>query len=68
MTIYTDIKRTKQMLIKRAKNGLYENFGQHEVRKLKDTYIDISDYSREMNAKRDALRRFDNWCMNYTGK
>jgi len=56
------------MLIKRAKNGLYENFGQHEVRKLKDTYIDISDYSREMNAKRDALRRFDNWCMNYTGK
>ena len=53
-------------LIKIAKNkGLYENFGQKEVRKLEDKFIDSSDYSEEMNKKRRLILMFDEWCINY---
>lgn len=49
-----DIKKAKEKLIRVAKKkGLYENFGQEEVRELQDKY----GYT-------DAIREFDNWCMN----
>jgi hypothetical protein len=67
--IDTAISRAKEALTKKAKkNGIYENFGQKEVREIKDKFIDISDYSPDMNMNRDKLKNFDNWCMNYTGR
>ena len=60
------IKSLKLLLIKKAKKkGLYENFGQKEVRKLRDTFIDISSYTEEMNQSRDLIQDFDKWCMNF---
>ena len=58
----------KNILIKLVKEkGIYENFGQNEVRKIKDQYIDISSYTDEMNHNRDLLQAFDNWCNFYNG-
>lgn len=63
----TAINRAKSILIDRAeKDGLYENFGQNEVRAIKEKFIDLSDYSTEMNVIRSKIDRFDEWCMNYT--
>jgi len=63
------IYQTMNKLIARAKRkGLYENFGQKELRDLEDKFIDISDYSDEMNKKRDILNQFDEWAMNFTGR
>lgn len=68
MTLQTAIKHQKQRLINKAKNGgLYENFGQAEVSKLCDSFIDVSDYSPEMNEIRSAINDFDEWCMTYEG-
>jgi len=67
-TLQKDIKRMKKRLIAEAnKKGIYENFGDTEVRKLQDKYIDISSYTSEMNAKRQMIDAFADWCMNYTG-
>jgi len=63
--IETAIRRAERKLIDEAKeNGLYENFGQEEVRAIKDKFIDISDYSDEMNANREMLQSFSMWCSN----
>ena len=60
MDINKAIANEKNKLIKRAKTkGLYENFGQKEVRKLEDKYIDTSDYSDEMNNNRDLIQMFN---------
>ena len=68
MKIETAIKQYRNKLIKKADSkGLYENFGQTEVRKLEDKFIDISDYTTEMNSNRNLINSFDNWCMNYDG-
>lgn len=64
--IDTAIRRAKKILIERAeKHGIYENFGQDEVRAIKEKFIDLSDYSDEMNLNRDKLEDFNIWCMNY---
>lgn len=66
MKIETAIKKEKSKLIAKAKaKGLYENFGQKEVRKLEDKFIDISDYGQEMNYNRNQISGFDEWCMNF---
>jgi hypothetical protein len=68
MNIYRAITREQNKLIKIAKTkGLHENFGQKEVRKLQDKFIDISDYSEEMNKNRRLIQMFDEWCMDYCG-
>lgn len=60
------ITKEQNKLISLAKTkGLYENFGQKEVRKLEDKFIDTSSYTNEMNQKRNAIQIFDEWCMNY---
>ena len=65
--IDTAINRAKKILIDRAKaNGIYENFGQKEVREIKDKFIDYFDYSTEMNNNRRKVDGFNNWCMEYT--
>lgn len=62
------LTREQNRLIKIAKDkGLYENFGQKEVMKLEDKFIDSSDYSEEMNKNRRLIQMFDEWCMNYCG-
>ncbi len=58
------IERSKNKL---RKKDITENFGQSEVRRLETKYIDISDYSPNMNNIRNILQAFDNWCMDYTG-
>jgi len=63
------IEKAKAKLIAKCEDkGIYENFGQNEVRKLGEKYIDLSDYTDKMNSNRAMLREFDNWCMTYNGK
>jgi len=62
------VNATKKKLIKKWKTkGAYENFGQKELSKLEDKFLNISDYSDDMNKIRDILQQFDDWAMNYTG-
>ena len=69
MNINKALTKEQNKLIKIAKSkGLYENFGQKEVRKLEDKFIDISDYTDEMNEKRRLIELFNEWCMNYDGQ
>ena len=66
MDINKALTKEQNKLIKIAKSkGLYENFGQKEVRKLEDKFIDTSDYTDEMNKKRRLIELFNEWCMNY---
>ena len=63
------ISKTKKSLIKKLKHkGMYEDFGDEEVEKLKNKFIDLSDYSREMNEARDLINEFNEWCMSYEGE
>ena len=65
----TAISRAKDKLINEARNnGIYENFGQNEVRAIKEKFVDLCDYSTEMNTIRSKIDRFDEWCMNYTAR
>lgn len=65
MNIDKDIKKEKQKLIKKAKEkGIYENFGQKEVRKLENKY---SDDEFENNDVFKKIRSFDDWCSTYCG-
>ena len=60
-----EIEKTKNsLLIKAKKNGLYENFGQVEIRKLKDKFINFASYTNEMNMIRKSIDNFDYWCSN----
>lgn len=69
MNINKAITKEQNKLIKIAKSkGLYENFGQKEVGKLEDKFIDTSDYTDEMNKKRRLIELFNEWCMNYNGQ
>lgn len=59
----TSIRRARKMLLAEAKeNGLYENFGSYEIRLIQDKYVNISDYSSEMNDKRNEIKAFSDWC------
>ena len=63
------ISKAKDSLIKKCKRrGMYENFGDNEVDKLTDKFIDLGDYSREMNEARGLINEFFEWCMAYEGK
>lgn len=67
MKLQTAIKRTKEQLVKRVDaREIYEDFGRKEVRQLEDKYINISDYSLQMNTQRDMLQRFAEWCSVYS--
>ena len=65
--IDTAISRARKILIKKAKeNGIYENFGQEEIREIRDKFIKYGDYSRENWDKINKLSDFTRWCMDYT--
>ena len=69
MTIDTAIDRATKRLINEARStGICENFGQNEVMKIREKFIDVCDYSDEMNRNRRKLDRFDEWCTTYTGR
>lgn len=58
-----EIEKTKNsLLIKAKKNGIYENFGDSEIRKLKNKFINLSCYSRETHQLSNLINNFDNWC------
>ena len=62
-TIKKDIDKLKKALTKKAKSkGIYENFGQKEVRKLEDKYSDYQ-YKYEDKEAWNEIRKFDYWCM-----
>lgn len=66
MSVHSDIDKVKKKLISKWKRfGPYENFGQNEVRLLQDTYYDSCF---KTDGIWDAIREFDNWCMNYEGE
>lgn len=65
-TIKGAINFQKRKLVNKAKEqGLYENFGQDEVRAIEDKFIDVSKYTDEMNRRRYLLSDFDEWAMNF---
>jgi ATP-dependent Lon protease len=65
--VQSEVNKIKKRLIKKAESGkFYENFGQKEVDKLEDKYIDISSYTVEMNKIRDILTDFRKWARNYS--
>ena len=60
------INKVKAGLIDRAKNyGLYENFGQNEVKALKAKLKYNPFGSAEERQTAAAIDNFDNWCMNF---
>ena len=62
------VEKTKQKLIHRWNTkGGYENFGQTEVRRLRDRFVDMSDYSPTMKSIRTAINKLDDWAMEYDG-
>tara|TARA_R110001606_G_C14862256_1_gene588667 strand:+ start:82 stop:288 length:207 start_codon:yes stop_codon:yes gene_type:complete len=67
MNINKAIVTAQNKLIKTAKRkGIYDNFGQKEISKLENKYIDISNYTDDMNKNRELIYNFSNWCENYT--
>ena len=71
MSLNSDITRMKQQLVnKYKKKGLYENFGQREVHKLRDKYnYNCMIYGTpEQKDQAKLITDFDDWCMNYNGE
>ena len=65
MKVETAIKNIKEQLISKVKKiGLWENFGQLEVRILEDKY---GEHQYSHDGVWNKIRVFDDWCMNYTG-
>lgn len=64
--IDTAIERAKTALIARAeKSGLYENFGDAEIRAIEDKYIVLSDFYNEMLKRKTQFKLFVSWCQNH---
>jgi len=71
MALQSDIHKMRKSLITKAvKKGLYENFGQTEVSKLKEKYKwnDLICGSTTERGQASLIDAFDDWCMNYTGQ
>ncbi len=66
MKIDTDIKKYKKQLIRKFRRiGVWENFGEKEVRIVEDTY---SDHQYSNDGVWNKIRDFDNWCEYFTGE
>lgn len=55
-----------RLIAKAAKSGMYENFGQDEVRKFRDTLGGDAYGTEEERAIVRDIQHFNNWAMNYT--
>jgi len=58
-------KAKKKLIDKAAKNGLTENFGEAEVRKLLDQCDPYG--TPEQRVIHSMVQEFEKWTMNYTG-
>lgn len=55
-----------KMIEKARKHGIYENFGQNEIRQLKDRY-GYNPYGSEKERKiANEIDMLDNWAANYS--
>ena len=66
------IKNFKRIMIEKAKrkNGIWENFGQNELMKLKDNY-DYNSIRYGTPEERKTAKEIDNlgdWCGTYSGR
>ena len=67
--IEKEIAQIKARLISKAKRqGISENFGQKEVRKLRDSYnfSDVVDGTPAERAGAMAINEFEEWSISYT--
>ena len=65
--IDTAISRAKKRLIAKAKkDGIFENFGQEEIRAIKEKFIDCCNYTEEMNNNRNKILALECWCIGYS--
>ena len=53
-------KAQTQLILKAKSKGLWENFGQKEVRKIKDKHDTIENWK--------TIQKFNEWCYNYEPK
>ena len=63
--IKTTIFQKKMVLKAKEKRGVYENFGQAEIKKLKDKYGYIPYGSQAERKIVEAIDFLDNWCMRF---
>ena len=66
--VETQIRRYERMLIAKAKKkGLYENFGQTEVRQLKNDYHynDLVYGTPKQRKEADKIDAFDRWARTF---
>jgi hypothetical protein len=66
----SDIAKKKQKLIRIYKQkGLYENFGQKEVRALEDKYGQFMyDELKDGRSVINLIMSFNEWCMTFNGE
>ena len=63
--IIRDVEKAKKKLIAKAKRtGLWENFGQKEIRKLEDKYS-FCRWDSSGCEIWDNIANFNQWCMNF---
>ena len=65
-----EINGTKKRLIQKAnKKGISENFGQTEIRKLRDKYgyVNLIYGTGQERAYAAQIDELEEWAMNYTG-
>lgn len=63
-----EIAHYKKLLVTKFNEvGIYEDFGQNEVRELKDKYSYTFSFYPKQKQLDDLINNFDNWCMNYGG-
>ncbi|MEX0597559.1 MAG: hypothetical protein WD512_13795 [Candidatus Paceibacterota bacterium] len=63
-----DIKKAKKKLTNKAiKKGLWENFGQDEVRKIEDKHdkLTLTYGDKEQRVMSDEIDAFCVWCRNF---
>ena len=63
------LKEQEKLKAKVKRKGIYENFGQTEVRKLRDkfSYITLNHYNDEERKVREHIDAFTDWCLWYNG-
>ena len=59
----------QKMEEKCTKRGIYENFGQKEIRDLKDRYhYDCYSLNPAVKEMARLIDKLNDWCMDYTGR
>ena len=63
-----DIKSARvKLIVKAEKRGVYENFGNHEIRQLEEKY-NYPDFNHPEKEKIfNLFQSFAEWCMTYEG-